>query len=129
MQNAAGVVHLDLTNGPTVITDLEIPHRVTPAVELIASGLVPATAEKAVGHGERLPLGGAIICRGESGGARASGDAPSVMTAFPSSDHAVVASDDHVLRAAVAAYLGRYRGESRVHAGSDLGVFLTWRAA
>jgi integrase/recombinase XerD len=51
------------------------------------------------------------------------------MTAFPVSDHAVVASDDHVLRAAVAAYLGRYRGESRVHTGSDLRVFLTWCAA
>jgi site-specific recombinase XerD len=33
-----------------------------------------------------------------------------------------------VLRAAVAAYLGRYRGESRVHTGSDLKVFLTWCA-
>ena len=32
------------------------------------------------------------------------------------------------LRAAVAAYLGRYRGESRVHTGSDLKVFLTWCA-
>jgi integrase/recombinase XerD len=29
----------------------------------------------------------------------------------------------------VAAYLGRYRGESRVHTGSDLRVFLTWCAA
>jgi integrase/recombinase XerD len=28
----------------------------------------------------------------------------------------------------VAAYLGRYRGESRVHTGSDLKVFLTWCA-
>jgi len=48
------------------------------------------------------------------------------MTAFPVSDHAVVAFDDRVLRAAVAAYLGRYRGESWVHTGSDLKVFLTW---
>ena len=31
-----------------------------------------------------------------------------------------------MLHAAVAAYLGRYRGESRVHTGSDLKVFLTW---
>ncbi|WP_199517243.1 phage integrase N-terminal SAM-like domain-containing protein, partial [Nucisporomicrobium flavum] len=31
-----------------------------------------------------------------------------------------------MLRAAMAAYLGRYRGESRVHTGSDLKVFLTW---
>jgi integrase/recombinase XerD len=51
------------------------------------------------------------------------------MAAFPVSDHAVVASDDRVLRAAVAAYLGRYRGESRVHTGSDLKVFLTWCTA
>jgi integrase/recombinase XerD len=50
------------------------------------------------------------------------------MTAFPVSDHAVVGFDDRVLRAAVAAYLGRYRGESRVHTGSDLSVFLTWCA-
>jgi len=41
-------------------------------------------------------------------------------------DHAVVVSDERVLRAPVAAYLGRYRGESRVHTGSDLKVFLTW---
>lgn len=33
-----------------------------------------------------------------------------------------------MLRAAVAAYLGRYRGDSRVHTGSDLKVFLTWCA-
>jgi integrase/recombinase XerD len=33
-----------------------------------------------------------------------------------------------VLRAALAAYLGRYRRESRVHTGSDLKVFLTWCA-
>ena len=31
-----------------------------------------------------------------------------------------------MLRAAVAAYLGRYRGGARVHTGSDLTVFLTW---
>ena len=33
-----------------------------------------------------------------------------------------------MLRAAVAAYLGRYRGQSRLHAGSDLKIFLTWCA-
>lgn len=37
-----------------------------------------------------------------------------------------VADNERVLRAAVAAYLGRYRGESRVHTGSDLKVFLAW---
>jgi integrase/recombinase XerD len=48
------------------------------------------------------------------------------MTAFSVSDQAVAVSDERVLRAAVAAYLGRYRGEFRVHTGSDLKVFLTW---
>src|SRR6266542_1229031 len=50
------------------------------------------------------------------------------MTNFSVSDQAVVAGDERVLRAAVAAYLGRYRGESRLHTGSDLKVFLTWCA-
>jgi site-specific recombinase XerD len=31
-----------------------------------------------------------------------------------------------VLRAALSAYLGRYRGETRVHTDSDLRVFLRW---
>ena len=31
-----------------------------------------------------------------------------------------------VVRAAVSAYPGRYRGESRLHAESDLHVFLRW---
>ena len=50
------------------------------------------------------------------------------MTTFSVSEHAAAASDERVLRAAVAAYLGRYRGESRVHTGSDLKVFLAWCA-
>ena len=50
------------------------------------------------------------------------------MTTYSLTDRAVVAADGRVLRAAVAAYLGRYRGESRVHTGSDLKVFLTWCA-
>ena len=33
-----------------------------------------------------------------------------------------------MLRVAVAANLRRYGGESRVHTGSDLEVFLTWCA-
>jgi hypothetical protein len=33
-----------------------------------------------------------------------------------------------LLSAAVSAYLGRYRDESRVHTESDLKVFLGWRA-
>jgi integrase len=48
------------------------------------------------------------------------------MTAFPAPEQANVVSDDRVLRAAVAAYLGRYRGQSRLHTGSDLHIFLTW---
>jgi integrase/recombinase XerD len=30
--------------------------------------------------------------------------------------------------AAVSAYLGRYRGDSRLHTESDLRIFLTWCA-
>lgn len=48
------------------------------------------------------------------------------MTTSSVSDQATAAVNERVLRAAVAAYLGRYRGESRVHTGSDLKVFLTW---
>ena len=47
------------------------------------------------------------------------------MTASSVSDHLAV-TNERVLHAAVAAYLGRYRGESRVHTGSDLNMFLTW---
>src|SRR4051794_26843636 len=38
----------------------------------------------------------------------------------------VAFSGDLVLRAAVAAYLGRYRGVTRQHCESDLRVFLRW---
>jgi integrase/recombinase XerD len=48
------------------------------------------------------------------------------MSAFIASDHATVTSDERVLRAAMAAYLGRYRGQSRLHTGSDLKIYLTW---
>jgi len=48
------------------------------------------------------------------------------MSAFDASDQAAVTSDERVLRAAVAAYLGRYRGQSRLHTGSDLKIYLTW---
>jgi integrase/recombinase XerD len=48
------------------------------------------------------------------------------MTAFPTPEQTVCTSDDQVLRAAAAAYLGRYRGQSRLHTGSDLKIFLTW---
>jgi hypothetical protein len=43
-ENTAGVIYLDLPNGPTVIVNVEIPDRAAPAVELITAGLVPATA-------------------------------------------------------------------------------------
>lgn len=35
-------------------------------------------------------------------------------------------ADELVLRAAVSAYLGRYRGRTRLHTESDLRVFLRW---
>jgi site-specific recombinase XerD len=35
-------------------------------------------------------------------------------------------SNEFVLRAATAAYLGRYRGQTRLHSESDLRVFLRW---
>src|SRR5438034_1233065 len=48
------------------------------------------------------------------------------MSAFKAFDPAAVTSDERVLRAVVAAYLGRYRGQSRLHTGSDLKIYLTW---
>src|SRR3989440_397209 len=50
------------------------------------------------------------------------------MAAFPVSGAGAAPVDDLVLRAAVAAYLGRYRGQTRVHSDSDLRVFLRWCA-
>jgi site-specific recombinase XerD len=47
------------------------------------------------------------------------------MTASPALGP-VVGSDRLVLHAAVSAYLGRYRGASRLHTESDLRIFLTW---
>lgn len=41
---------------------------------------------------------------------------------------AVPTSDERVLRAATAAYLGRYRSQSRLHTGADLKIYLTWCA-
>jgi hypothetical protein len=48
------------------------------------------------------------------------------MAAFSASEQSVTSSVDRVLHAAVAAYLGRYLGQSRLHTGSDLKIFLTW---
>lgn len=42
------------------------------------------------------------------------------------SDQAALTSDECVLQAAIAAYLGRYRGQSRLHTGSDMKIYLTW---
>jgi site-specific recombinase XerD len=50
------------------------------------------------------------------------------MTVSPASRHHQNLSDQRLLSAAVAAYLGRYRGESRMHTASDLNVFLYWSA-
>src|SRR3954447_25728831 len=38
----------------------------------------------------------------------------------------LVLPDDRILRLAVAAYLARFKGQSRVHSESDLRNFLTW---
>jgi integrase len=48
------------------------------------------------------------------------------MAAFPVPSTGVVPSDHLVLRTAVSAYLGRYRGDTRLHTESDLRVFLRW---
>jgi integrase/recombinase XerD len=50
------------------------------------------------------------------------------MAAFPAPDLVVARADQLVLRVAVSAYLGRYRGETRLHTESDLRVFLRWCA-
>src|SRR3954454_14112016 len=47
------------------------------------------------------------------------------MAAFPARATAAP-TDPLVVRAAVSAYLGRYRGETRLHTESDLRVFLRW---
>src|SRR5947208_15999566 len=48
------------------------------------------------------------------------------MAAFPASASDTALSGELVLRAAVSAYLGRYRGQTRLHTESDLEVFLRW---
>jgi site-specific recombinase XerD len=48
------------------------------------------------------------------------------MATSPVSSPGVVSPDHLVLRAAVSAYLGRYRGDSRYHTESDLRIFLAW---
>jgi integrase/recombinase XerD len=46
------------------------------------------------------------------------------MAALPAPNAGVTRADQLVLRAAVAAYLGRYCGQTRQHTESDLRVFL-----
>ena len=48
------------------------------------------------------------------------------MAVFASSDTGVARADQLVVRVAVAAYLGRYRGQTRLHTDSDLRLFLLW---
>jgi hypothetical protein len=48
------------------------------------------------------------------------------MAAFPISIAGVVPSDQLVLSSAVAAYPGRYCGQTRLHTNSDLRIFLRW---
>jgi integrase/recombinase XerD len=48
------------------------------------------------------------------------------MAAFPTSVSGVVSSDQLVVRAAASAFLGRYRGQTRVHTDSDLRIYLRW---
>src|SRR4051794_17842542 len=50
------------------------------------------------------------------------------MAAFPASRTGLASAEPLVLRAAVSAYLGRYRGQTRLHTESDLRVFLRWCA-
>lgn len=50
------------------------------------------------------------------------------MTTSPASASPVVLTDQLVVRAAVSAFLGRYRGQTRVHPDFDLRVFLRWCA-
>src|SRR6059058_5657285 len=48
------------------------------------------------------------------------------MPAFPAPACGLAHDNQLVLRAAVSAYLGRYRGETRLHTESDLHVFVHW---
>jgi site-specific recombinase XerD len=48
------------------------------------------------------------------------------MTTTSASTPGIASPDQLVLRAAVSAYLGRYRGDSRYHTESDLRIFLAW---
>ncbi|MCW3843377.1 tyrosine-type recombinase/integrase [Micromonospora yasonensis] len=48
------------------------------------------------------------------------------MAAFPAPASGFARADELVLRAAASAYLGRYRGDTRLHTESDLRVFLRW---
>ncbi|WP_199512172.1 hypothetical protein [Nucisporomicrobium flavum] len=45
------------------------------------------------------------------------------MTAFSAPSSSAIATDERLLHAAVAAYLGRYKGQSRLHTTYDLKIF------
>jgi integrase/recombinase XerD len=48
------------------------------------------------------------------------------MAAFSVPGAGTASTNEIVLRAAAAAYLGRYRGQTRLHTESDLRIFLRW---
>ena len=48
------------------------------------------------------------------------------MTTFSALGPSVVPANSAALQTAISAYLGRYRGATRQHTGSDLRIFLTW---
>ncbi|MFG2045623.1 hypothetical protein [Dactylosporangium sp. NPDC048998] len=67
--------------------------------------------------------------RGPGGGQaarRPTPDPPSCLGAVTSDADRIAPAAQLVLRAAVSAYLGRYRGQTRVHTESDLRVFFHW---
>lgn len=78
-----------------------------------------------IAHGERVDKAPGSAARSALA-PTVTGDAPRDMTTSPASSAGVVSPEHVVLRAAVAAYLGRYRGASRLHTESDLRIFLTW---
>jgi hypothetical protein len=77
-----------------------------------------ATDERAIRTRTSAALGVLAITGGR--------DAPSDVTTFSRPDPGVPSSEALVLRAAVAAYLGRYRGQTRLHTESDLRIYLRW---
>jgi hypothetical protein len=46
-EHGAGVVHLHLPYGPTIIADLEVPDGISPAIEFVSTYVIPPTAKEA----------------------------------------------------------------------------------